>query len=81
MTKYLRMREMMIVALKQTLEKEKGNLFIAKIIPETAEVIEVNFEFNFNTVFIIYRSCCNLSLYCFHYIRVQLFSSSVNDYS
>ncbi|CAG9534937.1 unnamed protein product [Cercopithifilaria johnstoni] len=41
LVKYLRMREMMIVALKQTLEKDKGNVFIAKIIPETAEVIEI----------------------------------------
>uniref|UniRef100_A0AAF5Q436 Serine/threonine-protein kinase ATR n=8 Tax=Wuchereria bancrofti TaxID=6293 RepID=A0AAF5Q436_WUCBA len=41
MTKYLRIREMMIVALKQILEKDKSNFFIAKIIPETAEVIEI----------------------------------------
>ncbi|KAL4003694.1 FAT domain family protein [Acanthocheilonema viteae] len=41
LTKYLRMREMMIVALKQTLESGKGNAFIAKIVPETAEVIEI----------------------------------------
>lgn len=37
------MRQVMIVALKQTMENDKGNVFIAKIIPETAEVIEVNF--------------------------------------
>lgn len=33
----------MIVALKQTVEDDKDNVFIAKIIPDTAEIIEVNF--------------------------------------
>ncbi|VDK77235.1 unnamed protein product, partial [Litomosoides sigmodontis] len=40
LTKYLRMREIMIVALKETLEHDKNNVFIAKIIPDTAEIIE-----------------------------------------
>ncbi|VDK68004.1 unnamed protein product [Onchocerca ochengi] len=40
-TKYLRMREVMIVALKKTLKKDKINIFIAKIIPEATEVIEI----------------------------------------
>lgn len=34
---------MTIVALKGTLEKDIGDIFIANIIPKTAEVLEVNF--------------------------------------
>uniref|UniRef100_A0A915PRR5 Serine/threonine-protein kinase ATR n=1 Tax=Setaria digitata TaxID=48799 RepID=A0A915PRR5_9BILA len=39
-TKYLRMREVMVVALQETLGEDKGGIFISKIIPETTEVIE-----------------------------------------
>lgn len=41
-TKYLRMREMIILALKEIPEIEKGNVIIAQLLPENSEVVEVS---------------------------------------